>query len=53
MPGYQIKASNKKNMGKSVTVEEIDFDEENTKKQVTLNTRLADANPFMYRLEAM
>lgn len=44
--GYKVKVSYKKNMGKPVTIEEIDFDEENTKKQVTFHTRISAGKSF-------
>lgn len=39
--GYTVKVSNKKNMGKPNTVEEINFEGTNTKKQVSLKTHFA------------
>lgn len=44
--GYTVRVSNKKNMGKPNTTEEIDFDEKNTKKQISLKTHFAPGKTF-------
>lgn len=44
--GYVVKVSNKKNMGKPYTTEDIHFDETNKKSQITLKTHFAVAKAY-------
>lgn len=44
--GYVVKVSNKKNMGKPFTTEDIHFDGTNTKSQVSLKTHFAVAKAY-------
>ncbi len=44
--GYVVKISNKKNMGKPSTTEDIHFDETNTKGQISLKTHFAVAKSY-------